>query len=596
MRLNALDRKTRLVLFVNTLAILVVLPAGNSPSENPRISPSVISPPIISPLPKSVGASPKTQISLLGISPKAIVSVTVYGSKTGIHKGALREYSDGSGASFLPRSSFAPGENVHVAVTFKNHLNTATAKSDFKVAQLVPFSLPAHGHPRVTGGQRFVSNPGLAPVDVKVSKKGPVAPGYVLMTAGVMKSGKFGWSGPLIVEPSGKVVYTARTPKGESVVDLNVQKYRGEPVLTWWHGRNKHGVGFGVHEILDRSYRSIARVTGGNGCRPDLHEFSITARNSAFTTAYLSMRADLRSVGGSRSGVLIDAVLQEVDIPTGLVKFEWHANGHIKLTDSYRAVKNPWDAYHINSIQEGPNGNLLLSFRNTSAIYEIDRRTGSIVWTLGGKSSSFKLGRGTHFSYQHDARYVDGDRSLISLFDNSNGDRPIVNSRAAIIKLDHKRRVATLVKNYKLSRCPAESQGNTQLLAKRGIFVGWGSWPEFSEFTSSGKLVLNGKAVGAQSYRVYHKPWVGIPGYPPSVAVRRAGSKVKIYASWNGATEVSCWRIRSGKTPNLLTAVTTARRTGFETVIETPAAGSYYGVEALDKTGRVLGTSAAVKS
>ena len=91
---------------------------------------------------------------------------------------------------------------------------------------------------------------------------------------------------------------------------------------------------------MSSSYKPIATVDAGNGYQADLHEFQITPQGSAFLTAYSLVSADLSSAGGRRDGILQDAILQEVDIPTGLVMFEWHAYGHVALWDSYcpRAV------------------------------------------------------------------------------------------------------------------------------------------------------------------------------------------------------------------------------------------------------------------
>lgn len=552
--------------------------------------------PIISPLPKSVGASTSTQISVLGIAPKKIVSVTVSGSKSRIHSGQLRPYSDRSGASFLPAKPFDPGETVKVTIKYKNGLRTSNATSDFRIGRPAnPFQFDAHVHPKATGGKRYVSNPEVQPVDVRMTKSGDVAPGYILLTASTVGPGKYGWSGPLMIDGNGDPVFTIKSPKGEGVNDFNIQRYRGQPVLTWWHGRVKKGVGVGLHEIFNSSYQRVAQVKAGNGYSADLHDFVITPRNSAFITAYPPVTADLTSVGGPKDNVVADSVVQEIDIPTGLVKFEWHALGHLSFEDSFREISQPWDPFHINSVYETQDRNLILSFRNTSAIYEIDHRTGGLKWTLGGKHSSFKLGPGVTFSYQHDARFVSDNPAMLSLFDNRNSADPIANSRAQIVRLDYKRRIATLANEYALERAPADSQGNTQLLPDGNVFVGWGSWPAFSEFTRSGKLVLTGKMVGAQSYRAHLAPWIGKPSYPPNIAVRRQANTVRVYASWNGATEVASWRVLMGDKADALSPVGRAKRTGFETVIDVPAGASSYAVEALSSSGDVLGTSSLVK-
>ncbi len=65
-----------------------------------------------------------------------------------------------------------------------------------------------------------------------------------------------------------------------------------------------------------------------------------------------------------------------------------------------------------------------------------------------------------------------------------------------------------------------------------------------------------------------------------------------MYASWNGATAISSWRVLAGtSTGGSLSAVARAPKAGFETAIATPAGYSVFEVQALDGRGRVIGTS-----
>ena len=70
-------------------------------------------------------------------------------------------------------------------------------------------------------------------------------------------------------------------------------------------------------------------------------------------------------------------MIQEIDIATGLVVFEWHSSARSPLRESFsRPVPSPnvpWDYAHTNAVEVGPNGDLLISARNTWTVYEIDR-------------------------------------------------------------------------------------------------------------------------------------------------------------------------------------------------------------------------------
>lgn len=58
----------------------------------------------------------------------------------------------------------------------------------------------------------------------------------------------------------------------------------------------------------------------------DLHDFVITANDTALVTIYDPIPADLSSVGGPELGWLYDGVFQEIDIATGKLLFEWRAS------------------------------------------------------------------------------------------------------------------------------------------------------------------------------------------------------------------------------------------------------------------------------
>jgi hypothetical protein len=252
----------------------------------------------------------------------------------------------------------------------------------------------------------------------------------------------------------------------------------------------------------------------------------------------------------------------------------------------------------VNSIDLEPNGNLLVSARNTHTVYEIDRATKKILWRLGGKRSDFKLGPGARFAWQHDARrQPDG---TITLFDN--GAEPAVEkfSRVLVLRVDEPARTAMLVRSYHHPRrLLSPYEGNAQFLPNGHVFVGWGSNPDYTEFDEKGRVVLDasfgrqGGAPGteADSYRAYRFDWTGRPTDNPRLAVKAT----RAYVSWNGATEVDRWEVLTGPTVQQLARVRTVAKRGFETALPLPAGSGYVAVRALARNGQVLGTSASLK-
>jgi len=557
----------------------------------------------LSPLNATPDASPHTQISFLGAPADEIADVSVVGSRSGHHSGRLASYASATGASFLPTHPFLEGEHVTASALVGPAGHGERVSTNFTVARLdryhfTPMSAPPPAKPGTV--QSFVSQPTLQPPSVQVTVASPQAtPGDVFLAP----DHGYGQWGPMIIDGAGRLVWFQPAPKENAAMDLKVESYQGRPVLVWWQGYIANlGVGFGTDEIYDSSYRPVAQVRAGNGYWADLHDIQITPQGSAFITAYSLVHADLSSAGGSRDGTLQDAILQEVDVKTGLVMFEWHAYGHVALSDSYShppaSPSQPWDYFHINSISLDPwgDGNFLISARNTWAGYEIDHLTGQILWRLGGKHPSFKMGAGTGTAYQHNIRWQPDD--TITIFDD--GATPKEHSQSRVIRerIDWSNRTVALLSRYVHSpSLLTGSQGNDQVLPNGNSFVGWGAQPYFTEFNSSGQTLFDAHIPAPGStYRAYRFPWNATPTTPPAIAVKPgAPGSDTVYASWNGATEVSRWRVLAGASPTSLTPLLTVPRNGFETAIPLRSTAGYFAAQALGSTGQVLGTSSATQ-
>jgi hypothetical protein len=383
------------------------------------------------------------------------------------------------------------------------------------------------------------------------------------------------------------------------VMDFKVQRYRGEPVLTFWEGVHA-SYGQGEYVILDSSYQEIGRVRAGNGLQGDHHEFLISPQDTALFTVYHKLPMDLSAVGGRTDGWVLDGIAQEVDIATGEVLSEWHSLEHVGLEESYfrppETSEFGYDYFHINSIEVDHDSNLLVSAKGTCTVYKINRRTGEVVWRLGGKRSSFEMGPGTRTAYQHDARrQPDG---TLTIFDNGADPKVHDQSRGIVVKLDEDEMTATLVGEYTHpDKLLAGSQGNMQVLSNSNVFVGWGSEPVLSEFNNDGELLFSGDfPTESESYRAFRFPWSGRPHDEPAIAAETGSEdEVTVYASWNGATEVATWQVLAGPAPERLEAVASAPRKGFETAITMDISEPYVCVRAKNASGKVLGTSKATR-
>jgi hypothetical protein len=257
-------------------------------------------------------------------------------------------------------------------------------------------------------------------------------------------------------------------------------------------------------------------------------------------------------------------------------------------------VAEPWDWFHINSIDAQADGNIFISARSTWAGYQIERGSDKILWRLGGLKSSFTLGHGVEMAWQHDGRILPSGE--ITFFDDGSNPPIHSQSRALRIVLDFKTHEAHLAASYTHTDPPllAPSQGNMQTLASGNTLVGYGGVPAISEFAESGSLLFDAHQPYDMSfYGAFRYPWSGRPLTPPALlaSLNNTDEATIVHASWNGATEVASWRVLAGKRGGALTAQATIPATGFESSTTLPKRFAAVAVQALGSAGQVLGTS-----
>lgn len=458
----------------------------------------------------------------------------------------------------------------------------------------------------------FHSRPDLRPPTV-TAQRAPVIPTalaagdtdgpsrFMLLGPGPVSLTASQQYGPLIVDGEGEPMWFRPLEDGREVTNFTVSHYRGEPVLMWWEGQIQ-GSGYGLGEavIVDRSYRELARVRAAAGRSMDLHALSLTPEGTALFTCYPDVvETDLTAVGGPRRAPVFESIIQEVDVASGRLLFEWRSLENVPVADSYMPVQDPslkwpYDYFHANSIDLTLDGNLLVSGRLAWALYKLERRTGRVRWKLGGKRSDFRMGPDAQFTWQHDARQVaDG---LFTVLDNgSDGYTNTENeSRGLVLDVDESRRTVSVRRAYTSANQRATSMGSVQVLPSGRVVVGWGTAAHSTEFEPDGTEVFDvGLPAGMFSYRSVSFPWKSAPRHRPAIAAgvdRDTGAKL-LYASWNGATEVASWGVNAGRHEHRLHSVGVAQRHGFETVVPLGAELRFASVTALDRTGAALASS-----
>jgi EmrB/QacA subfamily drug resistance transporter len=468
----------------------------------------------------------------------------------------------------------------------------------------------SHGAPigefTTKGAYSFVSAPKLHPPKIT---GGPTSVGAKL-SGDIMLANFYdltqqpmvGQSGPLILGGNLQPIWFRPVPTDVVASNLEAQTYQGKPVLSWWQGdvTATGQINSGEDIVVNQHYQKIATLKGADGWIPTLHEFVIRG-HYAWVTANKNVPAQLASYGGVNGGALIDSAVQEYNLRTGKLVYSWVASKHISPNDSEAVPPEngfPWDAYHVNSVDPLGNGTFLVSMRNTWAVYLVNEKTGRIEWTLGGKHSTFSVPNADQFQWQHDAQLI--NPTTLSVFDDHccdiTGAGVYLNatgpSRGLVLKLDTAAHTVKLVQQYSHGvSVESRYMGDLQMLPNGNAFVGWGDVPFMSEFSKSGQLIYDAVLPTPDiTYRAYVQHWVGLPLYPPSGAARDKDGKTTVYASWNGATRLTSWRVITISN-GTKTVVATARKTGFETAIAVHGSATSFEVEALDAAGKVIGTS-----
>lgn len=568
------------------------VPASTPTPQNPKA--------IVSPAHGSRAAAPTTTISIRGTTRDELGAIVVMGSIAGAYSGVLRDHPDGNGVSWIPDAPFAEFEVVIVSADIALS-DAMDGRARFQIASpgprvRVPTDIVDTRDEYDEALHHFRSRPDLMPPTINVvTNDGSVADTAMALITPIVPEGQ---NGALIADVNGDPVWYHLPPDPRwSVLCLRQQEWNGEPVLVWWQGAKLLGYGFGHWVIADQHYQMIAEVQVGNGLQGwDCHDLILTDRGTAISFAYHALNWRHEGQLGIREGVLVDGVLQEVDVETGLVYWEWHTADHIDPDEFYGSPPtNPlaqWDYAHINSVALDDDGHVLISCRNTWAIYKIHRETGEVIWRLGGKRSDFVMEPGTRFAWQHDAqRLPDG---LFSLFDNHHHlqeNEPHYTSRGLVLDLDEEKMIARVAREYEHpAGTLSVTQGNMQTRSDGSVVVGWGSAPNYSVFAADGTLAYDARFRShTQSYRAYFEDWTGLPIDPLDVATKtNADGSVTVYASWNGATHVAAWRVVDGPDAARAAELGHSLRTGFETTIIVQVGTEWMAVEALDSTGEVL--------
>ncbi|KXG50693.1 uncharacterized protein PGRI_044600 [Penicillium griseofulvum] len=462
----------------------------------------------------------------------------------------------------------------------------------------------------------YKSRPDIYPPVFNVEKSDPdkLSPGYIFITPYELQN-----PGPYIYDNTGELVWSGWGISGPgNAHGLHVCKYNGSDHLCFFQGSQQKGYCRGHGIIMDKNYRVVRSVQPGGGmASSDMHEFRpIDNGRTALMTIYQQRQFDM-TPWNIKTGVgwIMESVFQEVDVETNKVLFEWRSLDHVDPSSSYTwpshtdtsgtglNVHEPWDYFHINSVDKNVAGDYLISSRHTSAIYKISGKDGSVMWQLHGAQPSFR-NINFNFSQQHDARWLheNNTHTVLSLYNNGyNGfNKTHTYSAGMIIMINHVEKTATQLRDYApiQNDLVSSSQGNLQVLSNQNAFIGWGNNPFVSEHDEAGNLLFWGSFAKdtVMNYRAMKFEWDGEPTDSPALwtysRTAEPISSTSFYVSWNGATRVNTWRFWGAMNiTGPWTFLDETSKTGFETEYTNPSFFLWSKVEAVDREGIVLGKS-----
>ncbi|KAI1208223.1 ASST-domain-containing protein [Annulohypoxylon truncatum] len=381
-------------------------------------------------------------------------------------------------------------------------------------------------------------------------------------------------AGPYIFRDNGDLVWSGYGIYSIWSTNFQAGRWRGKDILFSFEGDHNPGYGHGHGHItiMDNHYETIRELRAGNHKLVDKHEFHIINEETGLIQIYQPVARDLTAWGGSSEQQwVVNSIIQELDIATGKLLFEWASLDYVSPDEAILPI-NPgqagsgfnssdaWDYFHINSVDKDADGNYLISARDACSIHKINGTDGSIIWKLDGKDSSFKMPQEAKFCFQHHARFIsqEDDIEIISLYDNSahgteHGGGSEVHtaptSSGKIIKVNTTSWEAELVQAFfPPDDLLSKSQGSTQTLPNGNALVNWGSSGAVTEYLPDGTPIFHAYmdsdylGLGVENYRAFRYNWTGLPNEDPAIVALKGEEGLTAYVSWNGDTETKVWR------------------------------------------------------
>lgn len=232
--------------------------------------------------------------------------------------------------------------------------------------------------------------------------------------------------------------------------------------------------------VLDGDYNEVDRVSmideNGQPVNIDNHCGLMLGKNHYLLFALNYITVDNVPEGSPVSnGEIAENWIQE--IKDGQVIFNWHSSDYPIFYQIFNEGEEYLKDYvHMNSLMIDVDDNIVFSCRHNNSIVKIHRKTGEIMWFLGGVLDEFGLTEKQKWARQHHFRIT--PEGTYTLFDN-------VGKRIIELELDQVNKKVLNFKEYYWKNQTARFCGSCQKLSVDDTYlIGWG-WLGHDEETEA---------------------------------------------------------------------------------------------------------------
>ena len=153
------------------------------------------------------------------------------------------------------------------------------------------------------------------------------------------------------------------------------------------------GGGNCIHMVIDENMNVVDSFQLKNGYIAEAHDFQLLPNGHALAFGYYLTQMDLSDIveGGYPNALVSGGIVQEFDQDKNVV-WQWRSWDHYD-PENYdlgrRAANQTVSLFHLNTINLDTDDNLILA--TPSWTKKIDRKTGEILWHLGGTENEFSF-------------------------------------------------------------------------------------------------------------------------------------------------------------------------------------------------------------